>query len=281
MKEYPATTELFLFVAIFLAATIVIQFFYSNNRFSSPLRKIIASVVERFCNSIDFPRWLIAPGLTTNRHLKNTTLRDLIIRFKFTLFMLFLNVYTFVFTNDFMSLNGRLSPVVLESLGFSYANFSRHKWFILITSNFIHFHAPHLLVNMAMLILFCGSLELIKGSAFAAIVYLTAMNSNIPNGIILLPMLRTYFPKLWLETIQYVDVGASLGVVGALGGLARLLIPRARWIIMAAAVLGTIIISVYLKTLFGLDHAVSALIGYLVADYLLKLSLLEKQEATI
>ena len=134
---------------------------------------------------------------------------------------------------------------------------------------------------MAMLILFCGSLELIKGSAFAAIVYLTAMNSNIPNGIILLPMLRTYFPKLWLETIQYVDVGASLGVVGALGGLARLLIPRARWIIMAAAVLGTIIISVYLKTLFGLDHAVSALIGYLVADYLLKLSLLEKQEATI
>ena len=249
-----------------------IHLFYSNNRILSPLRKKLTSLIERFCNSIEFPHQLIAPGLIASRTLKNTSPRDLALRFKFTLFMLFLNIYTFIFTNDFMSSNGKLSPVVLESLGFSYLNFAKHKWFILFTSNFIHFHAPHLIVNMVMLIFFCGSLELIKGSAFAAIVYLTAMNSNIPNGIVLLPLLRIYFPTLWLETVQYVDVGASLGVIGALGGLARLLIPLARWIIMGAAITGTIISAVYLKTLFGLDHAVSAFIGYLVADYLLRYS---------
>ena len=189
--------------------------------------------------------------------------------------MLFLNVYTFIFTID--SLTGEISPSVLESRGFSYANFSQHKWFILVTSNFVHFHATHLAVNMAMLLLFSGSLELLQGTMFTAAVYLISINSNIPNGLFLLPGLKIFFPQIWSQTVQYIDVGASLGIIGCLGGLARMLKPRLRWTLLGLAVFGALVGAIYIHNLFGIDHAFSALLGYFIANHLLR----EKHSAEV
>ena len=182
--------------------------------------------------------------------------------------MIFLNVYTFLFVNDIGW--DEVDPRILESRGFSYQNFAQHKWFVLFTSNFVHFSSLHLTVNMLMLGLFTGCLELLMGSSFAALCYLVAMNSDVPNGIFLLPILKTFLPDLWLKTVQYVDVGASLGIVGSLGALARVLVRRLRIPLLLLAVGGTIVGVFYIQNLFGLDHAFSAGLGYLTATVLIR-----------
>ena len=265
MRSFPITHELALFVGIITIPTLAFHFLFRYH--PGFFGRLLDSISVRFGSYLDFPKKLIAKGIPTQPSVKGLLFKDLVSRFKFTFLMLFINIYTYIFTTDF---NGKISHDILENLGFSYTNFAEHKWFILVTSNFIHFHLAHLVVNMLMLILFTGSLEYLMGSSFTGMVYITAMNSNIPNGIFLLPMLREFYPSAWNDTVHYVDVGASLGIVGTLGGLARLLIPPARWTLLVVAIVGTLIGAIYLKTLFGLDHAFSALLGYFMASYLLK-----------
>ena len=255
MMEFPVTSEL----VVFLVFSLILLFFIRPLTLSNLLKKLPSN--------FRFPNWLIVQGLANHSPLKESAPSDLLMRFKFTFFMLFLNVYTYIFTTDF---NGKISPMVLENLGFSYTNFAQHHWFILVTSNFIHFSILHLTANMAMLIAFCGILEFLKGSRFVGIVFLIAMNANVPNGVFLLPTLRLFFPHLWTDTVQYVDVGASLGIIGVLGGIARLLVPPARWFTIGIATVGTIVGAIYTNSLFGFDHVFSLIIGYMVASYLLK-----------
>lgn len=231
------------------------------------LGRFLDRVSKWLSSRLNFPKKWVARDVTTIAEMWELDFQALASRFKFTLLTFFINIYTYVFTTDF---RGEITHDTLEKLGFSYANFAHHKWFILITSNFIHFNLSHLGVNMLMLVFFTGTLELLLGSSFAGVIYITAMNSNIPNGIFLLPTLRYFYPNLWNDTIYYVDVGASLGIVGTLGGLARILIPKIRRTLLWTAVLGTLASALYLKTLFGLDHAFSALMGYGMAAYLLK-----------
>jgi hypothetical protein len=134
---------------------------------------------------------------------------------------------------------------------------------------------------MLMLIAFTGSLELLMGSSFAAICYLVSMNSNLPNGLILLPILKAFLPELWLKMIQYVDVGASLGIIGTLGALSRILIKPMRVTVLILSIGGTFVGAFYIQNLFGLDHACSAGLGYFCASYLLRKKKLEMTSPSI
>ena len=267
MLTFPVTSELLLFLLVISIPLIGFHLLYKFRH--GIVRFISHSIARKISSSIAIPRKFIATDISVNPPLTSSDPKELAFKFKFTLAMLFLNIYTYIFTSDF---NGTISQSVLENLGFSYQNFAQHQWFILVTSNFIHFNLLHLTINMVMLLFVTGALELLMGSAFTAIIFLVSMNSNIPNGIFLLPLLRVFFPVLWLDTVHYIDVGASLGIIGTLGGLARLLIPRLRWSLMGLAILGAVIGSIYIKTLFGLDHAFAAILGYLTAVYLIRIS---------
>ena len=118
-----------------------------------------------------------------------------------------------------------------------------------------------------MLVILCGSLELLVGGRIAAFVYLGAMNSNVPNGLFLLPALRILYPHVWAETVQYVDVGASLGIMGCLGGLAAVLVPKAKWAVIGLSIVGSVVGAAYIHNLFGIDHAFSILLGFLICSH--------------
>lgn len=191
----------------------------------------------------------------------------LALRLRFTLVVLGLNVGTFLCTATLPS--GQIDPGVLGTAGFSYRSLADHHWLVLASSGFLHFHWLHLGINMAMLLLLCGSLEVLKGARFAATIYLVALGANLPSGLFLWGALRLLSPRLWSETYRYVDVGASLGIMGCLGGLARILAPAPRWALLGIAVVGSLVGSLYIRNPFGIDHAFSAALGYLTASWLL------------
>ncbi len=271
--RFPATEELLVFVVTTGLAIAGVSYL---RLLDFPRLNLLKRYLTDPKEGPAFPRRWVSEDLKFLSPMRKMTARHLMLRFKFTFAMLFLNIYTYVFTSD---LDGVISPAVLQRLGFSYENFMQHRWFVLITSDFIHFHALHLTVNMVMLILFSGSLELLAGAKFAAAVYVLGMNSNVPNGLVILPALRMFFPTLWTETVQFVDVGASLGIIGSLGGLCRFLRPKARWLVLSVTILISVGAALIRHELIGIDHAFSALLGYLAAEFLVRrLRLLRSRE---
>lgn len=181
-------------------------------------------------------------------------------RLKFTLGMLFLNIYTFIYTTD---LQGQIDQDILEQHGFSFQNFSEHSWSILVTSNFVHFNYAHLIINMMGLVLFCGALEIVGGSCLTAIVYIFGLQSNLPTGLVLLPLLHWISPSQFNDTLEYVDVGASLGIMCGFGGLAYLMKPDIRRVLIAASCLAFVVYALVTKELIGVDHAFAIICGAL------------------
>ena len=179
-------------------------------------------------------------------------------RLKLTIIMAFLNIYTFIYTTD---LKGQIDPSILQQHGFSFQNFIENSWFILVTSNFVHFNYTHLVVNIAGMLLFSGSLEILGGSTLATIVYMFGMQANIPTGLILLPMLQWMSPLLFNETKSYIDVGASLAVMSTFGGLIFLMKPKIRIGLVAISCIGFTAYAFLSKELIGVDHAFAVICG--------------------
>ena len=181
-------------------------------------------------------------------------------RLKFTLGMIFLNIYTFIYTT---SADGQIDADILEQHGFSFQNFSEHSWSVLVTSNFVHFNYTHLIVNMIGLAFFCGALEIVGGSALAAIVYFFGLQSNLPTGLVLLPLLHWISPSQFNETTEYIDVGASLGIMCAFGGLSYLMKPKIRLVLVASSCTLFIGYAIFTKEFIGVDHASAIICGVL------------------
>lgn len=203
--------------------------------------------------------WAIDRQTVTHSPLVNLTLESIGLRFKFTLFMLFLNVFAFIYTADSL---GKIEYTVLERYGFSYEHFADHRWFILFTSNFMHFNEIHLIGNMIALLIFTGALEILGGTSLAILVYCFGMEANIPNGALILPFLKTLAPTLFRDTYSFIDVGASLGVMSCFGALAYFLKKKIRYTMLAGSIIFFIFYSVRRNELIGIDHAVAVVIGY-------------------
>lgn len=185
---------------------------------------------------------------------------EFIIRCRFTCFMFFLNIYTYMHT---VSRNtGDLQRNFLQEYGFNIADLFNNKWYILVTSNFLHFNYLHLMGNMILLLVFGGVLEFVGGSTLAALVYLISMNANIPTAYILLPLFRAINFYGWHVDIHYLDVGASLGVMGLLGGLFHFLKYRRKLLVFTFFLLMGI--AILQNNFIGTDHSLALLIGYTV-----------------
>jgi hypothetical protein len=115
---------------------------------------------------------------------------------------------------------------------------------------------------MVMLFIFCGLLEFVGGSFIAAVVYLISMNANVPTGFFILPILKACNIDLWKETMEYIDVGASLGIMGCAGALLQFLKYRRRLLLIGVVV--TILLAVVQRFYFGVDHTFAILLGYLI-----------------
>jgi membrane associated rhomboid family serine protease len=102
--------------------------------------------------------------------------------------MVFLNIYTYFHSVSRHS--GDLEQYLLNEYGFNFENFLSHKWYVLVTSNFLHFNYTHLLGNMCLLLVFGGILEFVGGTALTAMAYLFALNANIPTMLFIHPIFR-------------------------------------------------------------------------------------------
>ena len=194
--------------------------------------------------------------------LANVNIESLFSRFKFTIGMVLLCVYTYIYTSD---LSGAVDPDVLRRVGFSYQSFTNHKWFILLTSNFVHFDLQHLIINLIFMTVFTGFLELYCGTVLAATVFLVGMQANIPLGVVLLPVLSYAAPAMLSSTVSFVDIGASLGVMATFGGCTWVLRRRLGQILYALVTIGFFAYSIGLHELVGLNHAVAVWFGRLAA----------------
>ncbi len=207
---------------------------------------------------------LMSPNVSTLARPVPFTFPEFLSRLRFTFLILGLNFYTYLNTTSWL---GHVTPEAMQKYGFNYSDFFDHKWFILVTSNFVHFNYFHLLSNMILLFLFCGTLEFIGGTSIASLAFLISMNADVPTGFILLPILKSMNISMWQETITYMDVGASLGVMGALGGLIQFLKYKRQILIFSCLI--TILISLIEKNYVGFNHTFAVLLGYTVAHFYL------------
>jgi membrane associated rhomboid family serine protease len=207
---------------------------------------------------------LLSPEVVTLARPVPFTFYEFLNRMKFTLLLFFLNIYTYLNTTSY----GR--PITFEQIykyGFSFESFLDHKWFVLVTSNFLHFNFLHLFGNMTMLLIFGGVLEFISGTFLVTVIFLLCMNANVPTGFIILPLLKHINVALWHTTMTYLDVGASLGIVGILGALLQFL--RHKRLLLTALVIITMTIAAIQKQSFGLDHTVALIMGYILSHFYL------------
>ena len=110
--------------------------------------------------------------------------------------------------------------------------------------------------------------EFLGGSVLAALCFLTGMDANVPTGMLLLPYLKSINLGAWEHVYTYTDVGASLGVMGAVGGLIQF-IKRKRMLLLVFCFL-TVALAVLQDELFGIDHTFAILIGYGVSHVYLQ-----------
>jgi membrane associated rhomboid family serine protease len=208
---------------------------------------------------------ILSPDIATLARPIPFSFVELLTRLRFTFAVFVLNIYTYLNTTGML---GELSPDTIRRYGFSYRDFANHKWLTLLTSNFLHFNYAHLCINLFMLLLFCGTLEFLGGSLLAALSFLIGMDANVPTGMILLPYLKSINFGLWQHVFTYMDVGASLGIMGSLGALMQF-IKYKRLILMLVCLL-TVALAVIQNELFGIDHTFAVLIGYAVAHVYLQ-----------
>jgi membrane associated rhomboid family serine protease len=175
--------------------------------------------------------------------------------------MFFLNVYTYLHTVSRHT--GNIEDSLLREYGFNFENFFHNKWYILVTSNFLHFNYGHLFANMLLLMVFGGILEFIGGTTLAALAYLLSMNANIPTGIFVLPIFQAIDFYGWHVDVHYLDVGASLGVMGLLGALLQFV--KAKGKVLAVVSIGLFLVAVLQNNFIGTDHCFALLMGYLTA----------------
>ena len=216
--------------------------------------------VKRWLEGEQLPHPLLAllsPDVATFARPVPFTFYEFLTRLRFTFLIFAMNVYTYTATTDIF---GELSPKTVSSFGFNFQVFFAHKWLVLFTSNFLHFSYLHLFANMIMLFIFCGSLEFIAGSKVAAVAFLVSMNANVPMALIFLPLIKSLNYTVWQHIYSYTDVGASLGIMGCLGALIQFIKSKRKVLFLICLV--TILICLYNRELFGIDHTFAVLIGY-------------------
>ena len=265
-KKFHPTAEIPVYLAVPSSIITPIQILTILGLFSSlnPIRAI-AFMVRKWRFGYNLPKplaWALNPRRILLPPLSNLSLEVVAARLKFTISMVLLNVYTYLYTSDF---SGRIDSDVLQRFGFSYATFADHKWFVIVSSNFVHFDMQHLGLNMMFLLIFGGALEILGGSTLAAFAFLFGLQSNIPTGLVLLPILKTVSPSLFEKTAYFVDVGASLGVMSCFGALAYLLKPKVSIFMILSGISFFLIYSIVGGDLIGLDHAIAVICGYSIA----------------
>ncbi len=216
--------------------------------------------IKRWLDGEQLPRPLISlvsPDVATLARPVPFSFYEFISRLKFTFLMFAMNVYTYATTTDMF---GEINRQTVHDYAFSYGDFFAHKWFVLFTSNFLHFSYAHLLINMTMLFFFCGTLEFIGGSKVAFASFVISMNANIPSAMVILPILKMINVSAWQHVFSYTDVGASLGIMGCFGALIQFFKNKRQVLVLACLIsMGFCVVN---KEWFGIDHTFAILTGY-------------------
>lgn len=138
----------------------------------------------------------------------------LIYRCRITVAMIVLNFLGYVVA---VGMHDRIPADTLNNYGFSLAQLYHHPLIALICPPFLHFNAPHLMTNLLSMVVIMGGLEYLGGSTITALCFFTPL--LIANPVTFWFAYNVIKPLLPGLNENVLDVGASLGTFGSLGGL--------------------------------------------------------------
>ena len=181
-------------------------------------------------------------------------------RLKFSISVLIANWAVFLMTTD---ADRHVLGPLREKWGYSWDAFLTSPWHSLALSPFLHKDYAHICTNSLLLLVFTTALEWTAGSAFTGICYAVSMIAANPLTSLLLIAAGLKSVAVW-----GLDIGASLGIFGTIGGLAVI---GPRWRIPAALVGIAMIAHVCTTQDYkSLNHVTALIVGIGVLALLLK-----------
>lgn len=190
---------------------------------------------------------------------------DWFYRCKLTLSVLPIQIFLFL---DNLNSHQRLRNRVAREWAFSGRAFTRDAFKAVLISPFLHWNWTHFAMNTVLTIVFCGMLEYLGGTLLLALCYFVPLFLTNPlmYWLLIFP-LKWISPHMWLMTYVEPDVGSSLGIYGAIGGLFHFLRRGSMllWIFGLAAVA-----YVFLShSLIPLNHLLAMSLGWAIGGLLL------------
>ena len=172
-------------------------------------------------------------------------------RLKFSFSILIANWAVFFMSTD---ADRQVLGPLREKWGYSWSAFLTSPLHSLALSPFLHKDYAHICTNTLLLLIFTVALEWTAGSAFTAICYIVSMLAANPLTSLVLIAAGLKSVAVW-----GLDIGASLGIFGTIGGLAVI---APRWRIPAAVIAVAMVAHVFTTGDFkSLNHVVALVIG--------------------
>jgi membrane associated rhomboid family serine protease len=160
---------------------------------------------------------------------------EAIARCPLTFLLIVANLLVYFLTVD---PRGRLLPSLVQRYSFSLQALEDQQFLTIVVSPFLHWGPAHLVLNLMILFLFVGLMELLAGSFLTAAAYLVPNFLANAVSVLFFSPLRLSFPQAWEAVRTAQDVGASLGIFGCLGGVSLFFRPGKRlgiWLSLATA----------------------------------------------
>ena len=196
---------------------------------------------------------------------------EYLLRMRATLLILFINSLFYILTTDS---SGELRWRIYEKYGYSWDQMVGpsgffNKILLFVMPAVLHSHFSQFLFNSVVMFLFVGLIEVVIGTSLMTTFYVVgSLLSNVLTTALIAPWLMV-FNRSGLEYFLYSpDVGCSLGVLSCVGAFAYLTKYRKATFVLVAL---TSLIGVFFSgELMFMNHAVAAIVGYILAQVLFR-----------
>lgn len=233
------------------------------------LPKILWSSLMGFFAKFHFKK-IFSKSLTNQIVLRGMpqSLLEFLFRIKVTLTLIIINILFFSVANKN---GGNLNIQFIESYAYQWNHFiangvSLKSLQMLVIPSLLHWNLGHLSTNIAFLVLFVTTLELLAGSAIVSVGYFFGVIlSNPLTTIAMAPILYLFSPQAMMDFTQILDVGSSLGIFACIGILGYLVKYSKTFIALVST--GVLIVAYFQQDLLSLNHLTAIVIGLALARY--------------
>lgn len=219
--------------------------------------KAFWSMTRRFYQHFRLGEWVERQLATSiiSRPLP-TTMKECVTRCPLTIVLIAINLWFYFVLN---TRHGQAAYIYYR-WSFSMSSAIHYPLEALIISPFVHHDLFHIDTNLLMLAAFGGLLEALAGTRVLSLCFFTGVFlSNPLTLVVLAPLLHALSIPLFQRLISESDVGVSLGILGAVGGLLHFL-KRGR-VLLVILIAVIIAVAVAKGSVLFLSHAAALLLG--------------------